>query len=115
MMKRSYRMFLEDILGSIDKIGKYVRRLDYEDFIQDDKTLDAVIRNLEIIGEASKKIPIGIRNKHSEIPWKRMAGLRNIITHEYFGIDFKIVWQIVKKNLPEVKPLIRRMLVGIEK
>lgn len=78
MMKRSYRMFLEDILGSIDKIGKYVRRLDYEDFIRDNKTLDAVIRNLEIIGEASKKIPIGIRNKHSEIPWKRMAGLRNI-------------------------------------
>lgn len=103
MMKRSYRMFLEDILGSIDKIGKYVRRLDYEDFIRDNKTLDAVIRNLEIIGEASKNISDDIRNEYKNIPWKRMIGLRNITTHEYFGIDLSIIWEIITVNLPETK------------
>jgi uncharacterized protein with HEPN domain len=73
-------------------------------------TVDAVIRNLEIIGEASKNIPPDIRSGYPDIPWGRMMGLRNIVSHKYFGIDLSIIWQIVTVNLLETKPLIERMI-----
>lgn len=110
MKERYYKMFLEDILDAIEKIGEYTDNLNFEDFVADNMRTDAVVRNLEIIGEASKSIPYTTRNKHPEIPWKRMIGLRNIVAHEYFGIDFRIIWRIVTKNLPEVKPLIKELL-----
>ena len=74
--------------------------------------VDAVIRNLEIIGEAAKNIPGEVREKHPEIFWKRMIGLRNITIHEYFGVDLNIIWEIISKNLPETKPKIEAMLKG---
>ena len=110
MNERSYLMFLEDIIESIGKIEEYIGDIEYDTFIVDGKTVDAVVRNLEIIGEASRKLPEGLKGKIPEVPWHRMTGLRNIIAHEYFGIDLKIIWKIVKENLPAVKPFLVKLL-----
>jgi len=110
MNERSYLMFLEDIIESIEKIELYIRELPYNAFIEDSKTVDAVVRNLEIIGEASKRIPDNIKENLKEVPWHRMTGLRNIIAHEYFGIDLNIIWKIIKENLPEVEPSLKKLL-----
>ena len=114
MNERSYLMFLEDIIESIEKIEAYIGDMEYDAFIDDGKTVDAVVRNLEIIGEASKKLPDDLKDKISEVPWHRMTGLRNIIAHEYFGIDLKIIWKIVKENLPEVKPSLEKLLKELQ-
>ncbi len=110
MKKRSYRMFAGDILEAMDKIERYIKGLTYETFARDEMVVDAVIRNLEIIGEASRNIPEDVRGRYPAIPWKRMIGLRNIAIHEYFGVDLSIVWQIITRNLPGTKPMIVEML-----
>jgi len=110
MKDRPHLLFLEDILISIEKIEDYIRGMSFEDFQNDTKTVDAVLRNLEIIGEASKSIPSEIREGNPDIPWGRMTGLRNIVSHEYFGIDLSIIWQIITVNLQETKPLIEKMV-----
>ncbi len=86
MKRRTYRLYIEDILASMNKIEKCISGLTYDAFEKNEMVVDAVIRNLEIIGEAAKNIPEEIREKHSEIPWKRMMGLRNIMIHDYFGL-----------------------------
>ena len=86
MKNRDYRMFLEDILQSIAKIQNYISGFSYDDFIQNGLVFDAVIRNLEVFGEATRHIPEDIKNTYNEIPWRRMSGLRNILIHEYFGL-----------------------------
>ena len=108
-MKRSNKLFTEDILDSIEKIERYTKELNYEDFIENQMVVDAVIRNLEIIGEASNNLSKELRSKFSDIPWKRMIGLRNIVVHGYFGIDLSIIWEIITKNLPDTKPDIIEM------
>lgn len=110
MTKRNYKMFIEDILESIEKIESYIKGLNYEKFTSKGMTVDAVIRNLEIIGEASRNIPDEMRERNPEIPWKKMVGLRNIATHAYFGVDLEIIWEIITKNLPETKNQIRKTL-----
>ncbi len=87
--------------------------MNYETFSENKLVVDAVVRNLEIIGEASKNMPLEIRKLYPEIPWSRMLGLRNIAIHEYFGVDLSIIWQIVTKNIPETKPKIEKMLKNI--
>ena len=87
MKKRTVKLFLEDINEFILLIEKYIEGLDYKKFSKNQMVIDAVLRNLELIGEASKKIPEEIQNKYPQIPWKKMYGLRNLIAHEYFGID----------------------------
>jgi len=106
MTTRNNTLYIEDILTSIKKILRYTEGMSFDAFLKNEIVIDAVIRNLEIIGEAAKKIPEDIKNSNSDIPWKRMIGLRNIVVHEYFGIDFEIIWQIATKNLPSLKPLI---------
>ncbi|MEN4005760.1 MAG: DUF86 domain-containing protein [Methanobacteriaceae archaeon] len=113
-MKRTYKMYVEDILESMDKIERYISDLTYETFEKNDLVVDAVIRNLEIIGEASKNIPENVRGKYPDIPWKRMIGLRNIVIHEYFGVDLTIIWKIITKNLPETRSEIESMFKTIE-
>ncbi len=103
MKGRNQKLVIEDILESINKIERYIENLKYKDFEKNELVIDAVIRNLEIIGEASKNISDDIRNEYKNIPWKRMIGLRNITTHEYFGIDLSIIWEIITVNLPETK------------
>ena len=114
MKKREYKLYVDDILQSMDKIFQYTEGMEYEQFIANDIVVDATIRNLEIIGEAARNIPDTVRAKHPEIPWKRMLGLRNIVIHEYFGIDLSIVWEIVTKNLTETKPKIVAMRSSME-
>jgi uncharacterized protein with HEPN domain len=97
------------------KIQNYVTGLEYTDFVENDLVIDAVVRNLEVIGEASKYISEDIRTQYSDIPWKKMVGLRNVIIHEYFGIDLGIVWEIITRNIPEVKLLLEKILKEIEK
>lgn len=99
-MSRDYRVFVDDILEAVGKIQNYTSGMSFEELKQDAKTLDAVIRNLEIIGEAAKKIPENIRLKTPLIEWKRIAGLRDILIHEYFGIDIVIIWDILQNKLP---------------
>ena len=97
-MSRDYKVYLEDILEAIHKIRAYTAGLSLPTFAVDSKTFDAVVRNLEIIGEAAKGIPDPIRARHAEIDSRRIARLRNILTHEYFGVDATIVWDIVQNK-----------------
>lgn len=99
-MPRDYKVYLQDILEASRKIRKYTSGLTFRSFASDEKTLDAVVRNLEVIGEACKKIPDEIRAHHPQIEWKRIASLRDILVHEYFGVDPEIIWDIVTNKLP---------------
>lgn len=108
MSKRSPQLLLEDIIGSANKILTYTEGLSYEQFLADDKTIDAVIRNFEIVGEAANRLPEEIRDQYPNIDWHRIRGFRNRIVHDYMGIDYKIVW-LIKENF------LRSMLVEIIK
>ena len=92
-------LFFDDIIHSINRILSYTQELQYEDFINDLKTQDAVLRNLEIIGEAVKSIPEDIQNDATEIPWKSIVGMRDIIVHRYFGVDLGIIWETIQSKL----------------
>jgi len=113
-MPREYKACLNDILDAIQKIEKYTGNLAFDDFADDERTQDAVVRNLEIIGEAVKNIPVEIRNKKPEIEWQKIAGLRDILIHAYFGIDVDIVWDIVVTKIPELRKLILQMVAEAE-
>ena len=103
MSKRSLGLLVEDIWESIEKIERYTEGVTRENFQNDEKTTDAVVRNLEIIGEAAGRLPKDYTDRHSEIEWVKIIGLRNRIVHEYFGVDLQIIWQILQKDLPVFK------------
>ncbi len=109
-MRKDYRLYLDDILDAISKIEKYTEGLNSEQFRNDDKTRDAVIRNFTIIGEAAKNIPEELRKEYPSVPWKEMAGMRDKLVHGYFGVQFDIVWKTVKERLPQNKPRIKEAL-----
>lgn len=94
-------LYLEDIVLSMQRVHEYIHGLDFQQFKWDYKTVDAVIRNFEVIGEASKNVPQDIKEKYSNIPWEEMYRLRNRIAHEYFGIDYDILWDIATNHLPQ--------------
>ena len=98
---RDPMLYLEDIALSMKRVQEYIQGLDFQHFKWDNKTVDAVIRNFEIIGEASKNVPGRIKEKYTNIPWEEMYRLRNRISHEYFGIDYEILWDIANKHLPQ--------------
>ena len=102
MSKRTPDLLISDIIESGKKILQYTDGLSFEQFIEDSKTVDAVIRNSEIIGEAANRLPDTYREQHTDIDWHRIRGFRNRIVHDYFGIDFNIVWQIKEKFLPDM-------------
>ena len=108
MSKRTDRDFLSDIREAIHRISTYVAGMSYETFVADTKTQDAVIRNLEIIGEATKNLSEQLRTKYPDIPWKSMAGVRDRLIHHYFGVNLDIVWQIATIELPQVSSLTRK-------
>lgn len=107
---RTYLMYLQDIQTAINRIEEYLEGIDYKSFIKDHKTIDAVIRNFEVIGEASKNLPEEIKDKYPEIPWQEMYYLRNKISHEYFGVDNEIIWDLAKNYLPENKEQIESII-----
>lgn len=109
-MKRAYNLFIKDILEAIESIKNFIGHMDFEEFMKDDKTSSAVIRKLEIIGEATKNIPRNIRTMHKEVPWSDMAKMRDKISHFYFGVDYEIVWKVIKERLPEVKSHIEKLM-----
>lgn len=103
MSHRPAELLIENIWESIEKIERYVSGLDHDAFLGDEKTVDSVVRNLEIIGEAANRLPADFKGLHPEIEWQRIVGLRNRIVHGYFGIDLDIIWEILKKELPNFK------------
>lgn len=107
---RDYNLYLKDILSAIDSIDSFVARMDLETFQADDKTSSAVVQKLEVIGEAAKQIPEEIRQKHSDIPWREMAGMRDKLIHFYFGIDYQLVWKTIQERLPQIRPVIQKIL-----
>ncbi|MEM3407294.1 MAG: DUF86 domain-containing protein [Nitrososphaerota archaeon] len=113
-MKREIKDYIIDIIDSMNKAIKFIEGMSYEQFIQDDKTVFAVVRALEIIGEAIKKIPEEIRTRYPEIPWKGMARMRNKVIHEYFGVNLKYIWATVKERIPEIKPMFEKILRDLE-
>ncbi|MDT8431007.1 MAG: DUF86 domain-containing protein [Bacteroidales bacterium] len=99
-MERSYMIYLEDMHTSMSRIIEYLGEKDFIEFKQNFMLVDAVVRNFEIIGEAAKNIPEKVKEKYPSIPWNKMYGLRNLISHEYFGIDYEMIWEISRNNLP---------------
>jgi uncharacterized protein with HEPN domain len=110
MSERTDLDFVQDIQEASRRIASYTAEMSYETFLADTKTQDAVVRNLEIIGEAAKNLTEDLRNQHSEIPWKSLAGVRDKLIHHYFGVNFDIVWQIVTVELPQVAAPLTKIL-----
>lgn len=109
MSKRPVDLLLDDICEAIDRIEQYISGMSFDVFSKDRKSVDAVVRNLEIIGEASNRLPADFKNSHSQIEWHKVVGLRHRIVHEYFGIDLQIVWQILQKDLPSLRQAISQI------
>jgi uncharacterized protein with HEPN domain len=109
-MPRDPRLYLEDIKRSVELIQAYTAGLDFEQFDRDQKTIDAVVRNLEIIGEAARTLPDDTKNLATDIEWRKITAMRNLLTHQYFGIDTVIVWDIVQNKLRSLKEFCEKQL-----
>lgn len=108
-MKRKASLYIGEILESIEKIEDFITDMDFHQMVNDDKTASAVIRKIELIGEAVKSLPEEVRNKYKEIPWSAMAKTRDKLIHFYHEIDYEINWKIIKEDLPAIKPIIREI------
>ena len=109
-MSREYRFFLQDMLKACEKVGRFTKGFSVEQFQADEKTFDAVMRGLEIIGEAAKHIPEDIRRQHPEVEWRKISGFRDVAIHEYFGIDIEVVWDIISHRVPLLLGQIKAIL-----
>ncbi len=107
-MLRDWRLYWDDIMTACERVQRYTLGIDRTGFVNDEKTVDAVIRNLEIIGEAAKNLPSEARDLCPEIEWRKIAGLRDILAHAYFGIDMDILWNVVQVKVPELLKALRR-------
>lgn len=114
-MKRDFRVYIEDILECISKIEEYIKGVSEEDFYKNTQIQDAVLRRLEIIGEAVKKIPEEVRSNYPEIPWKEMAGMRDVLIHEYFGINMKRTWKVAKEDVFDLRGKIQKVKSSLPK
>ncbi len=110
MHSRGWRVRIEDILEAISRVERYTAGMDLEAFRADEKTVDAVVRNLEVVGEAARYVPREIEERHPGVPWDKMRGIRNVLIHEYFGASVPIIWQTLKEDLPPLVPLLRGIL-----
>ena len=114
-MRRNYLLFLEDISLRIEKIGSFIDGMTYDDFVKDDKTVSACIREIEVIGEATKQIPKEITDKFEELPWSLMARMRDKLIHGYCEVDEEIIWNVAVDKLPPIKKQIDQIIASIEK
>lgn len=110
MPPREWKPRLEDILESTERIQQYTRDMTFDEWMKDQKTIDAVIRNLEIIGEAAKHVPPDVQAAYPKIPWREKKGIRDILAYEYFGVDKKILWKTVKDDVPVLYAGMRMLL-----
>lgn len=109
-MKRVHEDYLRDMLENAEKARSFVKGLDYDDFRKDNKAMYAVIPAFDIIGEAARQIPEDVRDAHPEIQWREIMGMRNKLTHEYFGVNTEVVWRTVNEDVPIIIPALRKML-----
>lgn len=109
-MSRDYEIYLEDILGAIDRIQAYMQGITRTEFETDRMRFDAIIRNLEIIGEAVKQVPESLRDKYPSVEWRKIAGLRDILIHRYFDVNIEIVWEVAQSNILVLKTQIEQMI-----
>lgn len=105
--------YLVDIVTAIDEVEEFTLGLSYGEFAADKKTVNAVIRSLEVLGEATKRIPPAVREQHPEIPWKNMAGMRDVLIHDYMGVDLKTVWKVAKERLPALRNDVQGILLTL--
>jgi len=109
-MSRDYRLFLDDIRDSCAKVLRYTAGMNFEQFVDEEQVFDAVVRNLGIIGEATKHVPNEIRNLYPQVDWKKISGLRDVVVHGYFGIDEEILWDIIQNHVPELLEQVTQIL-----
>ncbi len=110
MTKRIVIDYLQDICDALNKCLIFVEGMEFDQFVKDEKTLFAVIRALEVAGEASKNIPDEFRDRYPEIPWKEMAGMRDILIHQYFGIDHLVIWKTIQEDIRKILPIFEKMV-----
>lgn len=114
MTEHHPRLYLTHILESADLVASYVRGLDLVEFAKDQQLQDAVVRRIEIIGEAVKNLPPGIREEHPRVPWKRIAGMRDKVIHDYMGVDIELVWTVAETLMPQLRSEISRILEDLD-
>ncbi len=112
-MSRNIALYIKDILQNMQEAVEFIQGMSYEQFIDDKRTLNAVVRSIEVIGEAARNVPDEIRARYAEIPWKEMVGMRDKLIHFYFGVDKEVVWVVVKDRIPAILPLIEKTLKEI--
>ncbi len=112
-MKRDVTLYLADILENMDDAVTFIEAISFDTFVNDKKTINAVVRSLEIIGEASKHVPEEIRLKKPDVPWKNMAGLRDRCIHGYIGIDYEMIWNVIKIDIPRIRLSIQSLLIEL--
>ncbi len=112
-MTRHVALYIKDILQNMRDAEQFIEGMTYEQFVNDKKTFNAVVRAIEVIGEAAKNVPPTIRTRYPVIPWKEMAGMRDKVTHFYFGVDREAIWLAVQERIPPLKPTIEQILTDL--
>ena len=114
-MNKDPIVFLKHIVESIDLIKEYTKQLKFFEFKDSIQLQDSIIRRLEIIGEAIKSLPKTLTGKYTDVPWREIAGLRDVLIHQYFGIDLELTWEVIEKDIPELEIKIKKIIEDLEK
>ena len=111
----NHQLYLKNIFEAMDAAQAFVSGMGFDAFVADDKTASAVLQKLKIVGEAAKKVPETIRQDYPQVPWQQMIGIRDQIVHAYFAVDYIVVWDTLKVDIPQLQPIIRQILKDMEK